>query len=103
MINRRHQTVTQAGDAALSLQWRVTMDMTYKAIQDVLRKAGIVISKKGELHRINFFSGLENTAYYTTSLEDALERGLAMARAAEKLPASAFAKSRGRPASAHFG
>ncbi|TIM36146.1 MAG: hypothetical protein E5Y61_05245 [Mesorhizobium sp.] len=79
------------------------MNMTYKAVQDVLRKAGIVISKKGELHRVNFFSGLENTAYYTTSLEDALERGLAMARAAEKLPASALAKSRGRPTSAHFG
>ncbi|MER8486017.1 hypothetical protein [Mesorhizobium sp. M1322] len=69
------------------------MNMTYKAIQEVLRKAGIVISKKGELHRINFFSGLENTAYYTTSLQEALDRGLAMARGAGRPQASAVAKS----------
>ena len=41
--------------------------MTYKAVQEELRAAGIVMSKKGETHRINFFSGLENTAHYTTS------------------------------------
>ncbi|RWP46716.1 hypothetical protein [Mesorhizobium sp.] len=69
------------------------MSMTYKAVQEVLRKAGIVISKKGEVHRINFFSGLENTAYYTTSLQDALDKGLAMARGTGRLQASAFAKS----------
>ncbi|WP_281034920.1 hypothetical protein [Mesorhizobium waimense] len=38
------------------------------------------MSKKGEVHRINFFGGLENTALYTTSLEDALDKGLRMAR-----------------------
>ncbi|TIR35486.1 MAG: hypothetical protein E5X07_31380 [Mesorhizobium sp.] len=69
------------------------MNMTYKAVQRVLRKAGIVISKKGEVHRINFFSGLENTAYYTTSLQEALDRGLGMARGAGRLQASAVAKS----------
>lgn len=69
------------------------MNMTYKAVQGVLRKAGIVISKKGEIHRINFFSGLENTAYYTTSLQEALDRGLAMARGAGRLQGSAAAKS----------
>ena len=69
------------------------MNMTYKAVQGVLRKAGIVISKKGEVHRINFFSGLEETAYYTTSLQDALDKGLAMARGAGRLQSSAFAKS----------
>ncbi|CAH2404780.1 hypothetical protein [Mesorhizobium ventifaucium] len=81
------------------------MDMTYKAVQDVLRKAGIVISKKGEVHRINFFSGLENTAYYTTSLGEARDRGLAMAQGAGRLPAVAVAKSRGtgRPTSAQSG
>ncbi|SJM30438.1 hypothetical protein [Mesorhizobium delmotii] len=68
------------------------MKLTYKAVQDVLRKAGIVISKKGELHRINFFSGLENTAYYTTSLQEARDRGLAMTRGAGTLQASASAK-----------
>lgn len=54
------------------------MNLTYKAVQEVLRKAGIVMSKKGEVHRINFFSGLEDTAYYTTDLQDVLDRGLAM-------------------------
>jgi hypothetical protein len=56
------------------------MDTTYKAAQETLRKAGIVISKRGCTHRINFFGGLENTAYYTESLPDALDRGLEMAR-----------------------
>ena len=69
------------------------MNLTYKAVQDVLRKAGIVMSKKGEVHRINFFSGLENTAYYTTSLQDALNKGLAMAGGSRKLQSGAFARS----------
>ncbi|MDX8436807.1 hypothetical protein RFN25_25620 [Mesorhizobium abyssinicae] len=38
------------------------------------------MSKKGEIHRINFFGGLEDTAHYTASLKEALEKGLAMAR-----------------------
>ena len=38
------------------------------------------MSKKGEIHRINFFGGLENTAHYASSLKEALEKGLAMAR-----------------------
>lgn len=54
--------------------------MTYKSVQESLRAAGIVMSKKGEIHRINFFGGLEDTAHYTTSLKEALEKGLAMAR-----------------------
>jgi len=54
--------------------------MTYKTVQEALRAAGIVMSKRGETHRINFFFGLEDTAHYTTSLQDALEKGLAMAR-----------------------
>lgn len=93
------------GRCCFVLARRVTMNMTYKAVQRVLRKAGIVISKKGEVHRINFFSGLENTAYYTTSLQEALDRGLAMARGAGRLQASAVAKSAetGRPTSARVG
>jgi len=54
--------------------------MTYKAVQEMLRPIGIVISKKGETHRINFFGGLEDTAYYTNNLNDALEKGLEMAK-----------------------
>ena len=54
--------------------------MTYKTVQETLRAAGIVMSKKGDVHRINYFSGLEDTAHYTVSLQEALEKGLAMAR-----------------------
>lgn len=55
------------------------MTFTYKHVQERLRDAGIVMSKRGGMHRINFFGGLENTAYYTDNLEDALGRGIAMA------------------------
>jgi hypothetical protein len=54
--------------------------MTYKAVQDRLRAAGIVISKRGNTHRINYFGGLENTAFYTADLSEALRKGLSMAR-----------------------
>jgi hypothetical protein len=56
------------------------MEMTYKSVQETLRAAGIVMSKKGDIHRVNFFGGLENTARYATSLKEALEKGLAMAK-----------------------
>jgi hypothetical protein len=52
--------------------------MTYKQVQEILRKAGVVMSKRGETHRINFFGGLEDTAYYTSDLRDALAKGLKM-------------------------
>jgi hypothetical protein len=54
--------------------------MTYKSVQETLRAAGIVMSKKGDIHRVNYFGGLENTAHYAASLREALEKGLAMAR-----------------------
>ncbi|TIO84153.1 MAG: hypothetical protein E5X74_17435 [Mesorhizobium sp.] len=53
--------------------------MTYREVQEMLRRAGIVISKRGSTHRINFFGGQEDTAYYTESLRDALDTGLKMA------------------------
>ncbi len=53
--------------------------MKYGAVREQLREAGIVISKRGDTLRINFFGGLEKTARYTESLEEALEIGLAMA------------------------
>jgi hypothetical protein len=51
---------------------------TYKWVQEQLREVGIVISKRGETLRINYFSGLEDTAHYTTSLQEALETGFEM-------------------------
>ena len=53
---------------------------SYRTVQDQLRTLGIVISKRGQTHRINFFSGFEDTAYYTDSLADALDKGVAMER-----------------------
>jgi hypothetical protein len=54
--------------------------MRYKAVQDRLRAVGIVISKRGDTLRINYFGGLENTAFYTADLSEALNKGLSMAR-----------------------
>ena len=60
------------------------MSQSYRDVQDRLRQAGIVISKKGDVHRINFFGGLADTAYYTSSLDDALSTGLVMARSVKR-------------------
>ncbi|PDQ18369.1 hypothetical protein CN311_25030 [Mesorhizobium sanjuanii] len=70
------------------------MNLTYKTVQARLRKAGISIRKKGEIHRINLVGGQENTAYYTTSLQEALDRGLAMAKRAEEPQSGPPAKPR---------
>ena len=51
---------------------------TYKWVQEQLRDIGIVISKRGETLRINYFSGLEDTARYPSSLQEALEAGFEM-------------------------
>jgi hypothetical protein len=59
------------------------MSVTYKAVQEKLREIGIVISKRGDVHRINFFGGLESTAHYTTSLRECLEKGEDMAKPAK--------------------
>jgi hypothetical protein len=57
--------------------------ITYKSVQETLRGIGIVISKRGEIHRINFFGGLEDTAHYTTSLQGCLDKGVDMAKPAK--------------------
>ena len=56
------------------------MSGTYKEVQEKLRAIGIVISKKGDTHRINYFSGLPETARYTTDLQDALTQGVEMSK-----------------------
>lgn len=60
-------------------QGRMTT-MTYKIVKEQLRKAGIVMSKRGCIHRIDFFGGLEDPAFYTDSLEHAPDKGPQMAR-----------------------
>lgn len=72
------------------------MRLTYKNVQERLREAGVVMSKRGGVHRINYFGGLEATAYYTESLQHALDRGLEMARQ----PRNAVSSRAGRTATA---
>jgi hypothetical protein len=54
--------------------------MRYREVQEKLREMGIVISKKGGTLRINYFSGMEDTARYVASLQEALEKGREMAK-----------------------
>jgi len=45
-----------------------------------LKQVGIVLTVRDSEYRVNFRGGSELTAYYTTSLEDALHSGLDMAK-----------------------
>lgn len=56
------------------------MSVTYRQVQEQLREVGILMSKRGGTIRINYFAGLEVTAYYTDDLEKALVAGMTMAR-----------------------
>jgi hypothetical protein len=62
------------------------MELTYRAVQERLRAAGVVMSKRGETIRINFFGGLEDTARYSNDLEEALANGLEMAGRGNSAP-----------------
>lgn len=52
--------------------------MTIKAAKAVLATAGLTIANKGGKLCVNFEPGFEHTAYYTTSIEDAVSTGLNM-------------------------
>ena len=54
--------------------------LTLRRAQSILRKLRIVLNStpSGEF-RVNFITGSEATAYYTSDLDDALETGIAMA------------------------
>ena len=56
------------------------MELTYRAVQERLRAVGVVMSKSGDVVRINYFGGLEDTAFYSTSLRETLDKGLEMGR-----------------------
>lgn len=60
--------------------------MRYRDVQEHLRAVGVVISKRGDTIRVNYFGGLEETAYYTESLEEAFDAGMRMARPHELSP-----------------
>ncbi|PWK65841.1 hypothetical protein C8K44_11556 [Aminobacter sp. AP02] len=53
--------------------------MRFSDVRETLRSIGVVVSKRGETIRLNHFGGLEDTAKYTTDLQDALSLGRAMA------------------------
>ena len=52
--------------------------LTLRRAQSILRKLRIVLNStpSGEF-RVNFITGSEATAYYTSDLDDALETGIA--------------------------
>lgn len=56
------------------------MSWTYRQVQERLRLVGVMISKRGDTIRVNNFGGLAETAYYTESLQEALDAGMKMAR-----------------------
>ena len=53
---------------------------SYKTVQEQLREIGIVMSKRGETLRINYFGGLEETACYPRTPQEALDQGFELAR-----------------------
>jgi hypothetical protein len=53
--------------------------LSYRAVQQTLREAGIVMSRPNGRYRINFFGGLRDTELFRTELAGALEAGLALA------------------------
>jgi len=62
--------------------------MKYREVQEHLRALGVVMSKRGCAIRLNHFGGMEDTALYTQSLEEALTAGIGMA--SPKLASSWF-------------
>jgi hypothetical protein len=56
------------------------MAMTFFEVRAKLRKVGILVSKYGGSIRVNHFGAGPETARFTSSLEDALRVGLAMAK-----------------------
>ena len=53
--------------------------MRFSDVRETLRTIGVVVSKRGETIRLNHFGGLEDTAKYTTDLQDALALGRELA------------------------
>ena len=49
--------------------------MRFSEVRETLRGMGVVVSKRGETIRLNYFGGLEDTARYTNNLEQALALG----------------------------
>lgn len=49
--------------------------MRFSEMRETLRGIGIVVSKRGETIRLNHFGGLEDTARYTSDLQEALTMG----------------------------
>ncbi|MBT1160165.1 hypothetical protein J1C56_32050 [Aminobacter anthyllidis] len=54
--------------------------MKFHDVREQLRTVGVLISKRGCEIRINHFGGTPETAFFTSSLDEALAAGLSMAR-----------------------
>lgn len=55
--------------------------LTIAYVQSVFSPLGISLRKRDGEFRVNFVGGNEDTAYYTTDLQDALNTGVVMAKA----------------------
>ena len=53
--------------------------MRFSDVRENLRSIGVVMSKRGETIRLNYFGGLEDTAKYATDLQEALALGTELA------------------------
>lgn len=53
--------------------------MRFSEVRETLRTMGVVMSKRGEIIRLNHFGGLEDTAKYTTDLQNAATLGRELA------------------------
>ncbi|WP_432283675.1 hypothetical protein SLT36_17400 [Aminobacter sp. BA135] len=53
--------------------------MRFSDVRESLRSIGVVMSKRGETIRLNYFGGLEDTAKYATDLQEALALGRELA------------------------
>ncbi len=54
------------------------MPYTFKQAKQILRIAGLSLSKKDDEYRVNYLGGAEATAYYTDDITDAVGTGLSM-------------------------
>ena len=92
-LRKQIQRDAASASIASKLYGVCAVNLTYKAVQEQLRAIGIVVSKRDKTHRINFFGGVEETAYYTDSLSDAFVRGSEMARSKQVRTTVAFRPS----------
>lgn len=57
---------------------RAPRDDTFKQAREIIRGLGLTVTKRDGEFRVNYPNGKEETAYYTTDAEDAINTARAM-------------------------